>query len=625
MKMDEGSSRDFEDTAKLSSAFQRSEIAEEVVNEPILVGEVDTVQDLIFLLQGVDPLYVRDNNKFPPFSSDVIPILETVSTRLKEFILFKATYTPESFVQRAVYATAETILREYFSYVAEIDASLHQSELVTILQMYKHGLYCQDCISNLDEIVRKSCTLKGGELLSYLHRETRSPHKMRNSIAKRMLEEASVPLYQMIYDWVVRGQFTDPHHDFFLTIKTTPALLETTHIQNNLVPSFLCQIASGIKFIGEAVIFLQDIGCDVNDLTDEMESNKNLFCLDQTENNNFQIFVNQLNNKTHKKTVELLQEKYTPLEHTFLIKQYMLLFRGDFATNLIDSINQTLTCGTMTQADLTSYFRSALNLTNCFTDRLCCRAEEGGVKNIQFDVTISYKLPKPLGLIISQKQVETYNDIFKFLWRVKCLRISINKVFKRMFPFFVSSALIDGIPVFLHRFRIKFVECARFVESLEEYMYVHMQECYDHFEEAWKTANDLYALSSIHGAYVDEIARVLFISSPTISVITTSIINFIFTAIEKLDYFITNVSIEIDRRKGMNRVDRERAEKFNNTVEEMENRVDLELDNYKAFYNHFLSAIDEIDNKQSRFLLRRLNPEIEHEMDINFSFVIDPE
>ncbi|GAB1228055.1 hypothetical protein ENUP19_0370G0025 [Entamoeba nuttalli] len=588
---------------KENAVFKMADnIIEEVQDEGIEVTEEQTLQDMIFMLQGIPPLHLLKNNKFPPLTQEVVPLLSEVSKLLIKLNNKRVFFNPQSFVQRSVCCTANDIISEYYQYIAHIDSELHHSEMITILDMYRHGLWCKDIIITLTDIIDQCMLVKGGQLLTYLDEQTHSPYQTRKKICIRMLQNGTIPIYNMIYDWVLQGTFNDPFHDFFLTLKSTPSLLETTYLQNQLVPSFLNSYKNDIKFVGEATTFLQKEGEDISDLISIIESNKNEFTISSST---LPSLIHSLNTLAHQKAVKLLTEKYTPLIHTQNIKQYILLFRGDFANTFIDSLSQALVNGPLSQVDLNSYFHAALAVTNTIPERLHCICKGQEVNQIETDILLHYELPEPLQLIITDNHIQKYNEIFKFLWKIKCMSISIDKAYRNMFPFFILASQINGLPLFLHHFRIKFGECAKFMDALEEYAYVHMKECYVHFEDAWKSAVDLYGLSSIHGAYVEEICKVLYISNDKVNTILNSIIGFISNAVEKLNAFIAIISDEIYRQQ----FNKQHISQFLSTLKEMEDRVNLELDNYKAYYNQFIMAIASADNKQTRFLLRRLNPE----------------
>ena len=158
--------------------------------------------------------------------------------------------------------------------------------------------------------------------------------------------------------------------------------------------------------------------------------------------------------------------------------------------------------------------------------------------------------------------------------------------------------------MFLHRFRLRFRHCVHYLKSVEEYAYVFMQECYDQFVAAWKTATDLSALSTIHGAYVAELARVLFMNPKDLSLLSTLIVSFIRNAITKMSAFIDFLA-QADADALCGRA----TEAFLRKAREMEHYVAQELDNYTEYYKQFMTQIGTMEHRLSRFLLRRLNPE----------------
>ncbi|KAL7718292.1 Gamma-tubulin complex component [Entamoeba marina] len=577
------------------------------------ITETQVLQDMVFMLNGIEPKYLNYSHHFPPLTTVITPHIKNISNQYKKLNQICSNLTTIGVVQTSVLSTCNDIIREYSNYVAQIDSKIRSGQLVTILEMYKHSLRCGEVLTGLMEVITTCSKLRGGEILTYLEKSTYSPTRSIKTITERFLIDASQPILLKVYDWMTFGKFEDTYHDFFLTIRNSPCLLETTQLEKQLIPSFLNDVVDAIKFVGEAMIFLQQEGQDIEDMLQVIEKNKHVFCYGSNE---LKSVIHDLNSLAHQKAIILLSTKYTPLIHLDNIRLFILLFRGDFANTLIDSISNALTIGEVNQALMHSHFISALSVSGSIPERLNCKVCGNTINRIETDIDITYNLPKPLQLIITENHMKLYNELFHFLWKLKCTSNAIDKTYRKTFPFFVLASEVDELPVYLHKFRIKFRECAHFIESVEEYAYVHMQERYNKFKEAWTSATDLYALSTIHGAYVNEISKVLFVSNEEVGSIMTNVIGFIGNAVDKLNAFIDVVSMELENRKGCLKVSRERVLKFNQTVHEMERRVDLELSNYEMYYNHFINAIAGVDNKQIRFLLRRLNPQ--------FCVVVEP-
>ena len=724
--------------------------------------------------------------------------------------------------------------------------------------------------------------MKGGDLVTFIEHQTHSPFSTRKEISIEMLHNAIHPIYQMIKKWLLEGKIDDVYGEFFLKSSEHPKLLQNSEIINENIPSFFEDIVEDVKFVGEAILFLQSEGEDVKETIDlikknwlifvenssekssqkcyEMKDNSeneknfnymnncnmnnntnncqmNFNCMNNCNNNNINVnelllnyntmcmnyntllmrcnssisnqqmnvvtmnypnnfnnfnnmnnfnnfnnqnnqnnynynnqnqqkmkvntketeknrltqqseffkFLHSISHSIHERCVRLVTQKYHPLQHLQIIKEFVLLFRGDFAWNLIDNLTQKIKLdGSITKVDLFSCFSSALQLVQfssdqlnqsdrnyqngsiCRNNEICqnehnnennencnncqncqncnnyqngqnCRNNENvlfeclhrlkitteqktnTIKNIEDEIILSYEFPQALQLLIPKTHLKQYEEIFKFLWRTKCLLHRLDSIQKSFFSFLLIISNVKKLPLKVMTWQSQLREALKFVSTIEEYCYHYMEECSRRFDDAWKNAIDLDLLSSIHQKYLDEIRTVLYMKkssqnsyqglaqgfaqssfhssfqsssqsfSPTfsqnpsqglrssaerrslvgqstienpISAIIHNLYFFIGQAIEAMEAFIREISNDLNEFHGIFG-DMETKKRFNQKIEEFEDGVNVQLGSYEQIFGEFMTEISSSDSAHARFLLRRLNPNYKRPLDCSVIFPME--
>ena len=590
---------------------------DETLPELILVEGKEVIIDMLYMLEGIKTKYINQvGYKFTKMVTSILPMMNEISELHCKLLDIKKNIIPIGFIQKAIQITLDTLINEYDEYLSHVDMELHDNESdVTVLVMYKHALYCKDYLKVLNEIMMKLTgiievmnTMMGEELpeggvLTYLYKQSKSPNSIMQALSTRFLVNCSQPVYKMLYDWVSQGMFDDPQRDFFLIANKKPTLLSNTLFVTRNVPIFLETVKNDIKFIGEALLFFKQEGENVDDIVEMVENKESIF----TYNSNELIpLLHAMNHKAHMKAITLITERYTPLIHIQNIKDYILLFKGDFANELISSVIQTLRLGiTMNQSLFVTHFISALNITGGDVKEVVCHINPDGIKRVEEGIDIKYKLSEPLQFIITHEHEKLYNDCFKYLWKLKSLIVIIEDMFRTYSQYFIVTSDIDSIPMYLHKYSRELRQHLSFLESIEEYSYIAMDNCYKIFEDNWNKATDLYSLSQVHGNYIESIAKVLFVIDNEVGAIVTSIIDFIFKIIDKMNVFNHVIDDALNRIKQSGK-STELINDLNSEVTKVDGSINLEIESYDKYYSMFYTALSQLDNKEIRFLLRKL-------------------
>ena len=392
----------------------------------------DVIRDMLFLLQGIEPVYLHTPCQTSELVRAITPEIDKTCAAFRALQQTHGELIPVGRTQRAVFDTYDTLLISYYEALAEIDGNLHKHKDISPIDMYRHSLVCRDQLRHLNDLFTTSLSLGPGNLLSYLDTESRSPYAERKRLAERFLADASRPLFNLLFEWLFQGIIDDSHSDFFLRPRLHHELFNYTSLQQSAVPAFLERLKDEIKLIGEGILFLRDEGQDTTAITALVDAHRAAFSY---QSRDLEPLIHQLARLVHQNVLQYITTHFSPLQHTNAIRLFILLFQGDFASTLIELLDQALSSDMLNQSTIETYFLHALGAVGAEPGLLRCTLQVGDGASLE-DVRISYVIPKPLQLIITKERLFSAT-------RVSHKRNAADGLTRRLYD------VQHGVPVFV--------------------------------------------------------------------------------------------------------------------------------------------------------------------------------
>eukprot|EP00072_Mus_musculus_P038546 XP_006508863.1 PREDICTED: gamma-tubulin complex component 3 isoform X3 [Mus musculus] len=188
---------------------------------------------------------------------------------------------------------------------------------------------------------------KGGELASAVHAYTKTGDPYMKSLVQHILSLVSHPVLSFLYRWIYDGELEDTYHEFFVasdpTVKTDRLWHDKYTLRKSMIPSFITMDQSRkVLLIGKSINFLHQVCHDQTPttkmiaVTKSAESPRDAADLFTDLENAFQGKIDAAYFETSKYLLDVLNKKYSLLEHMQAMRRYLLLGQGDFIRHLMD-------------------------------------------------------------------------------------------------------------------------------------------------------------------------------------------------------------------------------------------------------------------------------------------------
>lgn len=338
-------------------------------------------------------------------------------------------------IKTAFLSFLELKLREYNTYVNIISSGLKMDDsLSTVYQrlypeILKLRIY-HSSTQNFD-------TIKGEDLLHMFDSWKFNGDLMREKLASDAMMYLLVPYIDNMRTWLTRGKIRNNTYDFFVTVIGYD--FSNAIIEESKIPSFIPHIeAHKIYMIGRTLSFLE-MQCNeaewVSSFTKEYEQKHNGLSNSMIDRS-FYLLVDQQYHSVNNRVNKLLKERFFYLETITLLKDLLLMGKGDFIDQIIKNSHtlfsqpaHSLESYQLTQCLQTSVQQSSMKNwlnkadDNVLLNKLDARLLELGHGSIGWDVfTLDYLIEPPLSSLVEVSQPGSkreYLRIFNFLWRIK--------------------------------------------------------------------------------------------------------------------------------------------------------------------------------------------------------------
>uniref|UniRef100_A0A8C2WE45 Gamma-tubulin complex component n=1 Tax=Cyclopterus lumpus TaxID=8103 RepID=A0A8C2WE45_CYCLU len=218
----------------ITSPTPAGDPAAAIVTMPLPAQEQAMVEDLLFVLMGVDgqnitaqPVLGRQNRSFIVDSTldmsikelvnRILPVASYYST-VTRFIEEKSSFEYGQ-VNHALTAAMRTLMKEYLILVTQLEHLQRQG----LLSLQKLWFYIQPTMRTMEILASIASSVDkgecmGGSTLSLLHDRTfnYTGDSQAQELCLYLTKAASVPYFEILEKWIYRGIIKDPYSEFMV-------------------------------------------------------------------------------------------------------------------------------------------------------------------------------------------------------------------------------------------------------------------------------------------------------------------------------------------------------------------------------------------------------------------------
>lgn len=367
---------------------------------------------------------------------------------------------------------------------------------------------------------------KGGELASAVHAYTKTGDPYVRSLVRHILSLVSHPVLSFLYRWIYDGELEDTYHEFFVAsdpaVKTDRLWQDKYTLRKSMIPSFITMDQSRkVLLIGKSINFLHQVCHDQTPtakmiaVTKSADSPQDATDLFTDLENAFRGKIDAAYFETSKYLLDVLNKRYSLLDHMQAMRRYLLLGQGDFIRHLMDLLKPELVrpATTLYQHNLTGILETAVRATNAQFDspeilrRLDVRLLEVSPGDTGWDVfSLDYHVDGPIATVFTRECMSHYLRVFNFLWRAKRMEYILTDIRK---GHMCNAKLLRNMPEFsgvLHHCHILASEMVHFIHQMQYYITFEVLEC--SWDELWnkvQQAQDLDHIIAAHEGFLDTI------------------------------------------------------------------------------------------------------------------------
>lgn len=514
------------------------------------ITEAALVRDILYVFQGIDGKNIKmsstENCYKVEGKANLNRSLRDTAVRLAELGWLHnkiRKYTDQRSLDRSFGLVGQSFcaalhqeLKEYYRLLSVLHSQLQLEDdqgvnlgLESSLTLRRLLVWTYDPkirLKTLAALVDHCQGRKGGELASAVHAYTKTGDPYMRSLVQHILSLVSHPVLSFLYRWIYDGELEDTYHEFFVasdpTVKTDRLWHDKYTLRKSMIPSFITMDQSRkVLLIGKSINFLHQVCHDQTPttkmiaVTKSAESPQDAADLFTDLENAFQGKIDAAYFETSKYLLDVLNKKYSLLDHMQAMRRYLLLGQGDFIRHLMDLLKPELVrpATTLYQHNLTGILETAVRATNAQFDspeilrRLDVRLLEVSPGDTGWDVfSLDYHVDGPIATVFTRECMSHYLRVFNFLWRAKRMEYILTDIRK---GHMCNAKLLRSMPEFagvLHQCHILASEMVHFIHQMQYYITFEVLEC--SWDELWnrvQQAQDLDHIIAAHEAFLDTI------------------------------------------------------------------------------------------------------------------------
>ncbi|PNJ78170.1 TUBGCP3 isoform 4 [Pongo abelii] len=472
------------------------------------ITEAALVRDILYVFQGIDGKNIKMNNTENCYKVEGKSFCAALHQELRE------------------YYRLLSVLHSQLQLEDDQGVNLGLESSLTLRRLLVWTYDPKIRLKTLAALVDHCQGRKGGELASAVHAYTKTGDPYMRSLVQHILSLVSHPVLSFLYRWIYDGELEDTYHEFFVasdpTVKTDRLWHDKYTLRKSMIPSFITMDQSRkVLLIGKSINFLHQVCHDQTPttkmiaVTKSAESPQDAADLFTDLENAFQGKIDAAYFETSKYLLDVLNKKYSLLDHMQAMRRYLLLGQGDFIRHLMDLLKPELVrpATTLYQHNLTGILETAVRATNAQFDspeilrRLDVRLLEVSPGDTGWDVfSLDYHVDGPIATVFTRECMSHYLRVFNFLWRAKRMEYILTDIRK---GHMCNAKLLRNMPEFsgvLHQCHILASEMVHFIHQMQYYITFEVLEC--SWDELWnkvQQAQDLDHIIAAHEVFLDTI------------------------------------------------------------------------------------------------------------------------
>ncbi|XP_059233498.1 gamma-tubulin complex component 3 isoform X2 [Mustela nigripes] len=508
------------------------------------VTEAALVRDILYVFQGIDGKNIKmssaENRYTVEAKANLSRSLRDTAVRLAELGWLHnkiRKYTDQRSLDRSFGLVGQSFcaalhqeLKEYYRLLSVLHSQLQLEDdqgvnlgLESSLTLRRLLVWTYDPkirLKTLAALVDHCQGRKGGELASAVHAYTKTGDPYVRSLVQHILSLVSHPVLSFLYRWIYDGELEDTYHEFFVAsdpaVKTDRLWQDKYTLRKSMIPSFITMDQSRkVLLIGKSINFLHQVCHDQTPTAKMIAVTKSADSPQDDLENAFRGKIDAAYFETSKYLLDVLNRRYSLLDHMQAVRRYLLLGQGDFIRHLMDLLKPELVrpATTLYQHNLTGILETAVRATNAQFDspeilkRLDVRLLEVSPGDTGWDVfSLDYHVDGPIATVFTRECMSHYLRVFNFLWRAKRMEYILTDIRK---GHMCNAKLLRNMPEFsgvLHHCHILASEMVHFIHQMQYYITFEVLEC--SWDELWKKvqqAQDLDHIIAAHEGFLDTI------------------------------------------------------------------------------------------------------------------------
>jgi gamma-tubulin complex component 2 len=247
-------------------------------------------------------------------------------------------------INQALAASMRGLIEEYLLVIAQLEYQLEIRELT----LQKMWYYIQPCLHTMELLASIASTIKrarysrGGRTLSLLHDITVAlmGDTQRQRVAIFVTKSSCVPFFEMLSQWLLKGDFDDPYSEFMIEVNrdiNVGSLHEEYNdyywegryvgLQEN-IPTFLEMVAEKILQTGKYLNVVRTCGKKLEIYPIELKYDLN--------ERYYTELIDGAYNHASKQVLDLIMRENDLIGHLDSIKHYFLFDQGDLFVHFMD-------------------------------------------------------------------------------------------------------------------------------------------------------------------------------------------------------------------------------------------------------------------------------------------------
>eukprot|EP01080_Neovahlkampfia_damariscottae_P002610 gene2610-3570_t len=545
-------------------------------------SENQLVKDLIFIFQGLDGKYLKFNSKNQVYEfSKRIDASKRIQNHIKQiseigflmkkiqsFINQKSNFS--SLMSQSLVSSINTELTLFYKEISILESQIRNSDNFSLRRVTIWSKQPLDKLRLISRLLDAVDNTKGGILISKVSEFQKTGNPVIENLMNNISKQTSEPMFQIILNWIKYGEINDPFEEFFIKEKkcTKEEFWNSKYeICEEMIPEFITKkLSKEIFLIGKSLNFMQHHSGEMNSI---ILMNDKIKVDDINSIEKLEKVVGNYLKVTNSNLMKFLKNCRID-QHLLGLKNYLFLSEGNFIQHLMDLLNTTLN-KSVTQINrsiLLQILETTIKECGMNEDNISIKALDVKIlKDPKFIIgwdafSLDYHFDSPLNIIFSEKIMDKYLIIFKYLWNLKRIENLLTKSWKKGIKNSISNTS-DFI-----RFKM-----LHFLRNLQYYYSFEVLESYwndlvckmnDILREG-----DLDVLIKTHEEYIENVFKSLMIEKSDIQNIISKFLNLMIqylnfeSSIVKIDSKVESNFILIEQKFEMLSSQLQNITKFN--------------------------------------------------------------